>query len=236
MAKVVPELSFKGNLSVPSREVSKPIKSLSDLEILFKYYVSKGIGDERYVADKQLFEEIKQAAYKHAKDVDLGGNASTMAARAYLEGCRLKVGFPLNEEYFLKYFAGDKEKVEVIGGLREITDYHLSLNYYINDDLWGIEVPRSNRLFMNHDIDNGYMTSLESALDNLEDVDIIAIGGTQLPSKLSILEKKLEYLKEKLSRPENLDKKVHLESSAFSNYTFYERQLDILLPRVATFN
>ena len=175
---------------------------------------------------------IKAVAKKYAKDVDLGGNASTMAVRAFLEGCKIKVGFPLNEEYFLKYFGGNSEKVEVIDGLQDIQDYHLSLNYFINDDLWGIDVPRSNRIFMNHDIDNNYMNSLDSALKKLKDVDLIAIGGTQLPSNFTHFEEKLELMKSVLSLPENREKQVHLESSAFSNYTFYEKQLDVLLSRV----
>lgn len=238
MSAVVAELPFKGNLSVPSKTMSKPIRTIDDLEVLvvffhqLKYYVAKGIGDERYVADQELFELIKNVAKKYAKDVDLGGNASTMAVRAFLEGCKIKLGFPLNEEYFLKYFGGDSQKVEVIEGLQDIKDYHLSLNYFMNDDLWGIDVPRSNRIFMNHDIDNNYMHSLDPALKNLKDVDLIAIGGTQLPSDFSHFVEKLEQMKSILSLPENLEKQVHLESSAFSNYTFYEKQLDILLPRV----
>lgn len=235
---MVADLPFKGDLAVPIHSVSKPIKNIGDLEILvlsvyeLKYYVAKGIGDERFVEDKALFEMLKAVAKKHAKDVDLGGNASTMAWRAYMEGCRIKVGFPLNEEYFLKYFGGNSERVEIIGGLQDITDYHLSLNYFINDDLWNIDIPRSNRIFMNHDIDNNMMKSVDSALKNLKDVDLIAIGGTQLPSNFTNYVEKLELIKSVLSLPENLEKQIHLESSAFSNYSFYEKQLDILLPRV----
>lgn len=184
------------------------------------------------MANKELFDLIKKVAEKYAKDIDLGGNASTMALRAYLEGCRIKAGFPLNEEYFLKYFGGDSERVQVVEGLQQINDYHLSINYFINDDPWGIDVPRSNRIFMNHDVDNNQLTSLDNALQHLDGVDIIAIGGTQLPSNFTNFEQKLENLKTVLLLPENADKQVHLESSAFSNYSFYEKQLDILLPRV----
>lgn len=197
-----------------------------------KYYLARGIGDERYVADKQLFELIKKVAEKYARDVDLGGNASTMALRAYLEDCHIKIGFPLSREYFAKYFEANPHKVEVVDGLKEIEDYHLSINYFIHDDPWGIDVPRSNRIFMNHDVDNNYMNSLDSAMLQIEDVDIIAIGGTQLPSNFKNFVTKLENMKKVLILPNNIEKQVHLESSAFSNYTFYEKQLDILLPRV----
>ena len=184
------------------------------------------------MADKQLFELIKKVAEKYARDVDLGGNASTMALRAYLEGCSIKIGFPLSHAYFTKYFGNDTQRVEIVDGLKEIEDYHLSINYFINDDPWGIDVPRSNRIFMNHDVDNNYMNSLDSALKHLEGVDIIAVGGTQLPSNFKNFVTKLVNMKKVLSLPENLEKQVHLESSAFSNYTFYEKQLEILLPRV----
>lgn len=197
-----------------------------------KFYMSKGIGDERYVADQKLFDLLKKVAEKYAKDIDIGGNASTMAWRAYLEGCSIKAGFPLNQKYFEKYFGNDSQKVDVIGGLSEINDYHLSLNYFLHDEIWGLEIPRSNRIFINHDVDNNDMRSLDSALQHLADVDIVAIGGTQLPSNFSHFIAKLSDLNTALLLPENKDKIVHLESSAFSNYTFYEKQLDLLLPRV----
>lgn len=184
------------------------------------------------MADKHLFELIKKVAEKYARDVDLGGNASMMALRAYLEGCNIKIGFPLSQEYFTKYFKDESHRVEVVDGLKEIEDYHLSINYFINDGPWGIDVPRSNRIFMNHDVDNNYMNSLDSSLQHIDDVDIIAVGGTQLPSNFKNFVTKLETMKKVLSLPKNVEKQVHLESSAFSNYTFYEKQLDILLPRV----
>lgn len=232
VASVVAELPFKGDLEIPSQSVARPIQTLDELEVQLKFYLSKGLGDERFVENKELFELLKSVAQKYATDIDLGGNASTMAWRAYLEGCKIKVGFPLNKKYFDKYFGSDDERVEVIGGLKEIVDYHLSLNYYLNSKILGITIPRSNRIFMNHDIDNGLMSSVDSALEHLDGVDIIAIGGTQLPSSLTIFVNKLEHIKAVLSQPENAGKEVHLESSAFSNITFYDRQLDILLPRV----
>lgn len=162
----------------------------------------------------------------------MGGNASTMAVRAFLEGCRIKIGFPLNREYFVKHFKSNTDQVEVIGGITEINDYHISLNYYISDKIWGLTIPRSNRIFLNRDEDNNKMVSLDNFLDDISDLDIIAIGGTQLPSDYSYFVSKLNKMKDVLSLPENMDKQVHLESSAFNNHTFYETQLDILLTRV----
>jgi ADP-specific Phosphofructokinase/Glucokinase conserved region len=197
-----------------------------------KYYISRGVGDEKRVENKKLFELIKTVATKHARELDLGGNASTMALRAFLEGCRMSIGFPLNTEYFEKYFKGDKSRVEVIGGLREINDYHISLNYYITDKIWNIDIPRSNRIFLNRDEDNNKMVTLDDFLENLDDLDIIALSGTQLPADYDSFVEKLNKVVEKLILPENLEKQVHLESSAFNNNTFYETQLDILLKRV----
>ena len=180
----------------------------------------------------ELFGLVKSVASKYARDVDLGGNAATMASRAYREGCRIKFGFPINEEYFQKYFGGNTERVEVVGGLREINDYHLSLNYYMGEKIWEIEIPRSNRLFLNHDRDNDNMYPLDDFLNQISDVDIIGIGGTHLPTTFETFVPGLTRLVDVLSLPENQDKQVHLESAAFSNKTFYEQHLDILLQRV----
>ena len=194
--------------------------------------MSKGLGDERFVANLELFKLLNKVAKKHARFIDLGGNASTMAARAFVEGCRIKIGFPLGQEYFEKYFGNDYSRVQIPDGLKEINDHHLSLNYYITDKIWDLEIPRSNRIFLNHDTDNNKMTSLDTFAQNIEDVDIIALGGTQLPNVYSHFIEKLTKLNETLSLPQNKEKQVHLESSAFSNYTFYDTQFDILLHRV----
>jgi hypothetical protein len=238
VALLLPHLPFSGNRSNEVNSLDTKIESLDDLEDIvtannqFRYYTSRGVGDERQVVNQDLFDLIKSVAFKYARELDYGGNASTMAARAFLEGCRIKTGFPLNEEYFNKYFDGNTERVEVIGGLREINDYHLSLNYYMTDKIWNIDVPRSNRLFLNHDRDNDKMVALEKFLENISDLDIIVIGGTQLPSTYETFVPGLTHLVEVLSLPENKEKQVHLESAAFSNQTFYETQLDILLQRV----
>ncbi len=182
-----------------------------------------------------LFDYIRKIAQKHAKEEDLGGNASTMALRAFLEGCRIKVGFPLNKHYFDKHFKSDHSRVEVIDGLRSIKDYHLSINYYRKDDMFDFRIPRSNRIFLNHDIANNAMDILEPFYRRMHTMDIIALGGTQLPNNFSHFVQTLVRLNGKLSLPEHIHRRVHLESSAFSNSTFYKTQLDILLPRIDSF-
>lgn len=212
--------------------MDKRIETIDDLEDLFRYYTSKGVGDERQVSNMQLFDLIKSVATKYARDIDLGGNAATMASRAYNEGCRIKFGFPMNEEYFKKYFGGNTERVEVVGGLRDINDYHLSLNYYMGEKVWELEIPRSNRLFLNHDKDNDNMVALDKFLDNIFDLDLIIIGGTQLPATFETFVPGLTKLVDVLSLPENQDKQVHLESACFSSDSLYKTHFDIVLRRV----
>lgn len=232
MNKLVAELPFKGDMPLDVTIRERPLKSLDDIEQLFKFYLHKGIGDERYVVSKELFDTLKKAAEKVAREKDLGGNASTMAVRAYMEGCFVKLGFPINEEYYAKYFNSDKERALVVGGLKSIHDVHLSINYYRNDNIWGVKSPRSNRIFLNHDVENNRMGDLDKFLETLDRVDVIVLGGTQLPSNFNHFRHKLLKMRGILNRPENLGRLLHLESSAFSNYTFYEAQFDILLSRV----
>ena len=105
-----------------------------------------------------------------------------MALRAFIEGCKVKLGFPINSEYFEKYFRGDMEAAEPLNGLQPIEDYHLSINYYRKDNIWNIKVPRSNRIFLNHDVANNQMASLNTFYSRLSEMDIVVIGGTQLPN------------------------------------------------------
>lgn len=201
----------------------------------FKYYISRGLGDERFVNSQPLFNQLRQAAEKVAKEIDLGGNASTMALRAFLEGCKIKVGFPLNREYYSKYFRNNTDRVELIDGIKDIRDYHLSINYYRKDIIWDHAITRSNRIFLNHDVDNDRMQPLKSFIRNMDDMDIVVIGGTQLPNNYTNFVNKLVELKNELSKKSNEHRLVHLESSAFSNSTFYTTQLDILLGRINSF-
>jgi len=232
VSALVPELPFKGDLSPDAHIKRRPLKTLDDVEILFKYYMEKGIGDERYVVDKKVFDQLQEAARKHASDIDLGGNASTMAQRAYLEGCFTRLGFPLDEFYYSKYFNSDTTRAPMVSPLQQIKDIHLSINYFVKDNIWDIKTPRSNRIFLNHDEDNNLMVELDASLKQLKDVDIVVLGGTQLPFDFTNFKSQLLKFRSVLSRKEHKAKQIHLESSAFNNYTFYETQLDILLPRV----
>ena len=72
-----------------------------------KYYMRKGIGEERYISDEETWEKILAAAKKVQLYDDLGGNAAVMAQRGELEGCDVTLGAPMNQSLIDQYYRGN---------------------------------------------------------------------------------------------------------------------------------
>lgn len=82
----------------------------------------------------------------------------------------------MDQENYLNYYS---ESTRLVDGFSVIQDYHLVLRYYKDEITWGINAPRTNRLFINRDVEN---TSMDRLLSTLEDAkvntpQILAISG-----------------------------------------------------------
>jgi len=63
-------------------------------------FFDRGAGGEFRVESKSVFDEVVKQAKLIAKKKSLGGNASTMAARAFKEQTQVILAHAMNEEYY----------------------------------------------------------------------------------------------------------------------------------------
>ncbi|KAL4494069.1 hypothetical protein ABPG72_016025 [Tetrahymena utriculariae] len=187
----------------------------------FSYYFEKGAGSELFVQNKELFKEIVDISKRILKKDGLGGNASTMAARAFKEGTKVILGHAMNKKFYKEIF---QEKAILVEELSEIKDIHLVLDYY-KDETWGGKAtPRSNRMYLNHDIENSQLSYMDRLHDFIRktpnlSLDILGLGGFQLlnhrnATEISHLMKKLgkELLEMRMYGP-----KIHMEMGTFTD-------------------
>lgn len=104
-----------------------------------------------------------------------------MSVRGIKEGGRVILAHAMNEKYYNEIFGN---KGVLVDELKEISDIHLVLDFKRDAQFGEKSSPRSNRVYLNHDLDNtklSYMEKLNKFLkSHSNSLDIVGLGGFQL--------------------------------------------------------
>lgn len=229
VSKLKPYYSFSKYKNV--KRIPKKINNFGDLERVLKYYISKSAGTEKFVHNKELFDILKKVTLENIKIKDLGGNATMMAERSYKENCKSTILGANMSEYYDKLIY--KNNISYVEKPKEnINDYHIVIDYYKGQNILGIDVKRSNRLYLNHDIDNAnmkYFFKLMNYIENME-VDFVLISCFQLLD-LNNLSKNKRLLNKLIQTiKKNKTKKIHLELASINNKYVLKKIIENVIP------
>ena len=76
------------------------MKSIQEFVETFSYFYINGSGVELFMSNRTEFEKLISIAKKNFKRQSLGGNAVTMAYRAFIEGTDVLLGAEINKQYY----------------------------------------------------------------------------------------------------------------------------------------
>jgi hypothetical protein len=85
---------------------------------------------------------------KISSESDLGGNSAMMALRAHQENCTILLGARLNDYYYSLLF---NSQILLSSALSSISDVHLVLDYFSDEQWENLRPLRSNRFYLNMD-------------------------------------------------------------------------------------
>lgn len=183
----------------------------------FADHFSRGAAAE-FRIPKVVFEELLILLNSVPVSEDIGGNASIMAFRAGQEGCKAYLSSPLTLS-LLDYFPSG---LSLLNPLVDKADIHLVLEYKEGEKWGSFRAPRTNRFYLNHDIENLKVDVLRG-LNEIEpdSVDMYIFGGLQLIQNLDYKEF-LANLVKLNQKARNSHKPTHVELADFQNPEFYD--------------
>lgn len=87
----------------------------------------------------------------------------------------------MNAKYFEEVFENKAILLED-SQIAEIRDIHLVLDFFKDKTWGGKNTPRSNRMYLNHDVDNSELLYMEKLHAYIRDpsnpkIDVLALGG-----------------------------------------------------------
>ena len=126
-----------------------------ELAECFSYFFQQGAAGERYIASKDLFEELVENTYKgNLNKVALGGNAPVMANRFALEQPEAQILLAAQESHEFKEWMNPR--VVFSGPVTDHADRHLILEYKKNEKFGDLQNHRDNRFIVHSDEHNPY--------------------------------------------------------------------------------
>lgn len=177
---------------------------------------SNGRGAE-FRVPKDLFSEILNIIPNIQSWRTLGGNGATMCKRASHEGCTSYLASPITEDmknYFLQ------QKTIFLNKVDDAPDLHVILEYREGES-WGKYVAhRSNRFYLNHDIQN-VDPEVFNGLQYIENVQVLALGGFQLAESSAREDEFLKNALETVLQIKDKGVKIHFEMGDFHTNTFF---------------
>lgn len=205
------------SLPAPSQAIYHPeITSKQDFLETFADHFSRGAAAE-FRVPKEVFQELLTLLKQVSVSEDIGGNAVMMAIRAAHEGCKAYLSSPLTFD-LLEYFPSG---LSALNALVDKADIHLVLEYK-EGEKWGkYKAPRTNRFYVNHDLENLKVEVLKGLNEiDPDSVDMYIFGGLQLIQNLDYKEF-LNNLVQLNTKAQQKNKPTHIELADFQNPEFY---------------
>jgi len=196
------------------------ITSLNDLEECFAFYFKKCAAAERFVSDKDVFEEIvKAAVLVEGATYDVGGNAAIMGLKMLYTSRNSKVtlGGPIGPK-LMELLNGELLIPDKLR--KDVDEYHLILEYGVSE-VWGDHTSAcGNRFIISHDVSNGQMTAMDNFFESVKTStnDMIVVSGLHLLEGQTVDTKhsKIELLQSHLRNiPSNIP--IHLELASMTS-------------------
>lgn len=194
----------------------------------FAYHFSKGIGNEYFIKNQTLFNEIIHKIFNN-KDIkyftSFGGHSLHMASRASLEGCKAFLSSYITQEETKILKSLDSKNLIEIHKIGNDSDIHLVMEYNKGEKYGNYTSPRANRFYINHDVYSSNLDSLEThhkiAVEN--EVKLHAVAGFQLMNNLPYEKAiaRLETVRNYWINASKNHETIHVEMAAFNGNPFY---------------
>ncbi|KAF6350722.1 ADP dependent glucokinase [Rhinolophus ferrumequinum] len=195
------------------------LHSKNDLEEAFGHFLGKGAAAERFFSDKDAFSDIAQIASEFpGAQHYVGGNAALIGQK-FAANSDLKVllcgpvGPKLHELLDDNVFVPPES-------LQEVDEFHLILEYQVEEQWGQLKAPHANRFIFSHDLSNGAMNMLEVFVSSLEEFqpDLVVLSGLHMmegQSKELQRKRLLEVVASISDIPAGVP--VHLELASMTN-------------------
>lgn len=208
------------------------IQGEKELAEMFAFFFSRGAAGERYLHDKQLFEDILNVV-EHDPSANwyTGGNAPAMANRLAKEGCEVLLGARMSQ----KLRDSLHERIKVVGSPLKKDDVHLLMEYKTGEQ-WGPYVtPRANRFIIHSDSSNPKLESLDDFSEGLLAFhpQAVVIGGLQMMDNFPFLEGERHSRLAELQRVMadlSPNTKTHFEFASFAEEAMLHDLLEYVVP------
>ena len=174
--------SKMGFTSAPEPKEFGVLHDQNELLSEFGYYFKEGAAAERYVADRDLFDRLVEAAreIKTTRSA-LGGNAPVIANRMAREGARVYLGGQAGHD--LDEF-GLHERLTCAGPKVKSSDIHLIVEYDKNEKFDHLVAPRANRFIVHADQYNPVLASYDQFTKEFRNApktpELLVVGGLQM--------------------------------------------------------
>ncbi|EFA84840.1 glucokinase [Heterostelium album PN500] len=163
---------------------SDEIHTLSQFEQTFTYYFDSGSAAERFITEKDVFDQIIKATDSlNRQEYLTGGNAGIIANRLAREGCRVDLSGVVGSK--LKNLLNDSINViEYNADTRD--EIHLIMEYQTNSTWGAYSTHRANRFIVSNDVSNANIVTMEQLHRHLQQnskqhkTDLLIISGLHL--------------------------------------------------------
>nr|XP_027202741.1 ADP-dependent glucokinase-like [Dermatophagoides pteronyssinus] len=209
---------------------------------LFAYYFQRGAASERYIKSKQVYQKLinlieeKKIPTKEA----IGSNAPLISLRFAQEGFEnILLGAQITEKLLKKF----PNNIEISGPIIDQDDYHLILEYNINEQWNQYRSPRANRLIVHSDDNNVKLLSRTKFFKQLPNFrpDLLVLTGLHMldnsPIDFQIRQQAIEDLAKDLEqfRLENQEVRTHFEMAAFTENRLLDSVVNQIFPHIDSF-
>ena len=218
----------------------------------FTYFFTKGAASERYISNKQLFDQLVDTVMKNEEEiliktikkpkVALGGNAPVMANRFALElkkieGYQGKILLAAQQSHEFDDYEWMDELVEFTGPRTEVADRHLILEYKTNEkydnNRW--VSPRANRFIVHSDNHNPYLTGIDQNFhQRFLDIkpNLLVISGLQMMDNIPYTSQERKNLIAKIANfcQTHRNIKTHFELASFVDENLVTELIQEIIP------
>ncbi|XP_067941684.1 ADP-dependent glucokinase-like [Watersipora subatra] len=205
------------------------VNNAEELEQLFNYFFHHGAAAERYVSNKEFFQEVISMTQRYENTRwEVGGNAPVMAKRLALEGSEVLLGAQRSPNVVFG------EHVTGIGH-QDADDVHIIFEYDKRERWGNLTAPRANRLIIHNDQFNPMLNMLEEFAIELKKFHpkLFVLGGLQMmdnfPFADGVRENRLNALEKFLKdmAPSTL---THFEMASFTEESLLKGLIAKVLP------
>jgi len=224
-----------GFVTAPEPKEFGVLHNREELLAEFGYYFKEGAAAERYVADRDLFERLVEAArsIKSTRSA-LGGNAPVIANRMAREGARVYLGGQAGDD--LDQF-GLHERLTCAGPKVKSSDIHLIVEYDKNEKFDNLVAPRANRFIVHADQYNPVLASYDQFVGEFNQAktppQLLVVGGLQMMEGYPYEEGERDayFTKIRTAMASAAEEtKTHFELASFVDETIMSKIKDDVLP------